>query len=210
MKRVLTIIFLIFILVPINTLVWAGSVDVPNVFSPDTPARADSVNENFSAIEVSVDDNAAMITSLQNSHSGTRTGYYSFDAIDFRPEDNTMAYFAYPGSLTCVSSDDFYAPVNLPHGAVVKSITWYYRDLSNSSEISLAVIQQTQNGSTSNNLTIMASSGNSGNGSMSAITIDYSTIDNVTYRYSMRVDMQTECSGKVFKGGNIEYEYYLN
>ena len=47
-------------------LVWTGNgladdLTVPNTFSAGTPARAAEVNENFTAVEASVDDNAAAI-----------------------------------------------------------------------------------------------------------------------------------------------------
>jgi len=36
----------------------AGPVDIPNQFQAGTPAVADEVNQNFSAVEAAVDDNA--------------------------------------------------------------------------------------------------------------------------------------------------------
>lgn len=40
----------------------ANPVDIPNQFQAGTPAVADEVNQNFSAAEVAIDDNAADIT----------------------------------------------------------------------------------------------------------------------------------------------------
>lgn len=40
---------------------WAGEVDIPNVFVAGEPAVAADVNENFSALETEVDDNAARV-----------------------------------------------------------------------------------------------------------------------------------------------------
>jgi hypothetical protein len=36
--------------------VWAANVVIPNVFTPNTPAHADSVNENFSSLAVDIDE----------------------------------------------------------------------------------------------------------------------------------------------------------
>ncbi len=42
----------------------AKQVDLPNVFSPNTPARASEVNANFAAVKSAVDDNQIQIASL--------------------------------------------------------------------------------------------------------------------------------------------------
>jgi len=39
----------------------ADDLTIPNTFQPNTPARAADVNNNFAAVEASVDDNAADI-----------------------------------------------------------------------------------------------------------------------------------------------------
>lgn len=45
----------------------AGEVDVPHTFVAGDKARASEVNENFSALEAAVDDNAAEIQALQSA-----------------------------------------------------------------------------------------------------------------------------------------------
>jgi hypothetical protein len=45
----------------------ADPVDIPNQFQAGTPAVADEVNQNFSAVEAAIDDNAADIGALQSS-----------------------------------------------------------------------------------------------------------------------------------------------
>lgn len=47
----------------------AGEVDVPHVFVAGDKARASQVNENFSALEAAVDDNAADIAALESADS---------------------------------------------------------------------------------------------------------------------------------------------
>jgi len=110
---------------------WAAEVTIPNLFTPNTPAKADSVNENFSAVELAVDDNAAMITSLQNAHSNTRTGYVSVGAGAFTAFDETYAFNRFsgisikPGNNT---STRYIAGVSLPHGSVVTSFSAQFID----------------------------------------------------------------------------------
>ncbi len=106
---------------------WAGAVTIPNVFTPNTPAKADSVNENFSAIDVAVDNNAAMISSLQNAHSGTRTGYFSVSAAGFNPLTTTGYSFDRDFSNEIkplnTSSVIYQAAVSLPNGATIISFS---------------------------------------------------------------------------------------
>ena len=47
----------------------AGNLTVPNDFTPDTPALADEVNENFAATEAAVNDNDARISTLEGGAS---------------------------------------------------------------------------------------------------------------------------------------------
>ncbi|TAH42698.1 MAG: hypothetical protein E6Q43_07130 [Dokdonella sp.] len=44
---------------------FAGDLSIPHSFSPNTPAVAAQVNENFGAVETAVDDNAVDIAALQ-------------------------------------------------------------------------------------------------------------------------------------------------
>jgi hypothetical protein len=46
---------------PLVGVAQAGELNVPNVFTPNTPARADEVNANFDAVDVAVDDNDSRI-----------------------------------------------------------------------------------------------------------------------------------------------------
>ena len=55
-----------FALVIINVAI-ADDLTIPNTFQAGTPARAADVNANFTAVEASVDDNAADVLQLQQS-----------------------------------------------------------------------------------------------------------------------------------------------
>lgn len=54
---------------------YADNLTIPNVFTPNSPAFAGEVNENFSAVESSVDDNDARISGLE---AGANYGLSSF------------------------------------------------------------------------------------------------------------------------------------
>jgi len=61
MKKIIVFIAILTLMLS-GVTVWAGAVTIPNVFTPDTPAKADSVNENFSALAVEVNDHANKIS----------------------------------------------------------------------------------------------------------------------------------------------------
>lgn len=48
-----------------SAAIQAGPLDIPHTFAPNTPAVAAEVNQNFSAVEVAVDDNDSRIAALE-------------------------------------------------------------------------------------------------------------------------------------------------
>lgn len=63
MKTIMKTLTITLVLGGVNApSVWASPVTIPNTFTSDTPAYADQVNDNFSAIKTAVDDNDARIT----------------------------------------------------------------------------------------------------------------------------------------------------
>ena len=60
MRRTLVIVMAV-LLISVGTG-YAGSVGTLTTFTPNTPAHAESVNDNFTAVETAVNDNAADIT----------------------------------------------------------------------------------------------------------------------------------------------------
>lgn len=55
------------ILCAISPAVWAGNATIPNSFSAGTPAVAEEVNANFTAVETAVDDNNSRIAALETT-----------------------------------------------------------------------------------------------------------------------------------------------
>lgn len=62
-KMIRILVFVIFISAMGN--IHASDVTIPNTFVPFTPAKADEVNANFTAVESAVDDNDARIDGLE-------------------------------------------------------------------------------------------------------------------------------------------------
>jgi len=68
MYRICTLLFLLG-----SQIAVADELTIPNTFQEGTPARAAEVNDNFTAVEVSVDDNAQVITNVsQNVDTNTQ------------------------------------------------------------------------------------------------------------------------------------------
>ena len=184
----------------------AGSVDVPNVFTPSTPARADSVNENFSALEIAVDDNAAMISSLQNAISETTTGYYWVSPVTAVPMDETADYSNWwPGVVNSDGTNaDFWAPVHLPNGATVTELVLYFfdSDLHNGATIKLWQVSAwgDSNDSMSDDI---SSTGLAANGSASGSSFNPSLIDNENNRYALQITLPS--SSTIFRSARISY-----
>ena len=61
MNRFAVNTLIVFFGLTVGQVAFADNVTIPNVFQSGSPARASEVNDNFSAVEASVDDNAAEI-----------------------------------------------------------------------------------------------------------------------------------------------------
>ena len=63
-----------------SSTVSADDLTIPNTFTAGTPARAAEVNANFTAVEASVDDNAANITTNTTKIAANATSIQSLSA----------------------------------------------------------------------------------------------------------------------------------
>jgi hypothetical protein len=111
------------------------------------------------------------------------TGYVSVSAAAFRPASHTDQYFNSGGSLTSSdpASTHFYAAVQLPHGATVTKMTFYWVD-DVTENASCWLLRQPVNGGDLASVAY-AESGSGGPGSSSDDAIDYPIIDNSQYVY---------------------------
>lgn len=113
------------------------------------------------------------------------TGYYTAGSADFiasYPEDTD--YVIGGGVFTTgASAVTFLAPVHLPQGATVTSVTHKYIDDSVSEDNQCALSRRTMSGYTEVDMATVWSSGSSGSGSTTDTTIDYAVVDNTLYSY---------------------------
>ncbi len=188
---------------------WAGAVTIPNVFTPNTPAKADSVNENFSAVDVAVDNNAAMITSLQNAHSGTRTGYVSISAGSLTPTVPSVIFTRF-GGISIYPADattqTYIAGVNLPHGAIITafSVKFYDNDITKVGNAQLRAFCGSSEGPIATVQSI------AGSNTITDSTISFpDVVDNMDCNYNIQVWYGAGASIQASKF-IIEYEYTLD
>lgn len=113
------------------------------------------------------------------------TGYYTAGSADFTasyPEDTD--YVIGGGVFTTgASAVVFLAPVHLPQGATVTSVTHKYIDNSVGEDNQCTLSRRTMSGYTEVDMATVWSSGSPGSGSTTDTTIDYAVIDNTLYTY---------------------------
>lgn len=113
------------------------------------------------------------------------TGYYTAGSGDFTasyPEDTD--YVIGGGVFTTgASAVAFLAPVHLPQGATVTSVTHKYIDNSVGEDNQCTLSRRTMSGYTEVDMATVWSSGSSGSGSTTDTTIDYAVIDNTLCSY---------------------------
>ncbi len=144
--------------------------------------------------DIWVKDEADKNTFTVDGQTGTiwwkaRTGYIAVPAAAFRPWMEGYVFKNAGRSLKNVNdtSDFYFAPVQLPHGATVTKLTFYWFDTTSATG-SATLRRSPHDGSYS----IMAgalTSGSAGNGSSYDGAIDFATIDNTSYAYYLLWDL---------------------
>lgn len=136
----------------------------------------------------------------------TKTSYMSISTAAFVPNEDGYDYYN-NGCYICNmddNSDSYCAPVQLPHGATVTNMTFYWED-SSSSYNGLLSLSKRPPLSAIQNMASVYSSGNSGKGSSYDDTIEHAVIDNSHNCYYLGLhlyDSNIKCYGVI-----IEYTF---
>jgi hypothetical protein len=132
--------------------------------------------------DVRVDGNLQVNGEITRSAA---TGYYTVGSGDFTPSYPEDTDYVIGGGVftTGASAVLFLAPVHLPHGATVTSVTHKYIDNSVAEDSQCALSRRTMSGYTEVDMATVWSTGSSGSGSTTDTTIDYAVIDNTSYSY---------------------------
>jgi hypothetical protein len=150
---------------------------------------------------------AYAITSSSFKYSSTKTGYLSVSHMDFIPDGPNTTYFnSWTGGLTDSGGGCFNAGINLPSGAKVKSVTWFYESGAGSEFFGRFV---RMNMPTAAGLDITANASPVNNtGLPSSVTRNVAaanqTVNNSRYSYGIGA-----CPGSdgVFNGARVKYTY---
>ena len=123
----------------------------------------------------------------------SQTRYYSLSPHDFVARQETEDFYRYPAKVKVTTSGtQFFAPVHLPHGAVVTEVKIYGSDSSET----WGLYRVGRDGVT---YSTMASA----NLNSADTSISYATIDNYNYAYHIIVSALE--SGEEIDGGYIKY-----
>lgn len=143
-------------------------------------------NDSDSDFEI-YDENGTLIFGVDDSGAVTwkaQTGYVSVPAAAFRPWEDGYDYENRGRSLKNMdgNSDNYYAPVQLPHGATVTKLTFYWNDTSTAND-GRAVLRRVDSNGNYINMATATTSGSGGNGSSYDNTISVASVDNSQYAY---------------------------
>ena len=136
----------------------------------------------------------------------TRTGYISISAGDFEPRYSSYDYLNTGLSLhnNDNNSDFYYTSPQLPHGATITNVTFYWNDTSSIRGGRCALTRHDFNWNQDSMVNIW-SDGDSGAGSTYDNSISYATIDNSQYGYFLLWVLQD--IDVIGHGVVIEYTY---
>ena len=135
-------------------------------------------------------------------------GYISIPAPAFRPQAYTYQY-----SITSLwvrnldgNSDYFYAPLELPNGATITKLTFYWSDSSTSADGYCTLSRGNLQGSYGLGMAAAYTSGDTGDAASSEdISIELATVDNSQYGYILTVYLPD--SGVEAYGVIVEYTF---
>jgi hypothetical protein len=135
------------------------------------------------------------------------TGYISVSAAAFNSMDDG-AFIGDHLENRGSSSVAFMGPVQLPHGATVTNVTFYWRDADASEDI-LFALRYTLPDRTYSYMAYADSSGSGGLGSTTDVTISNAVIDNSVncYDFVVWIPVNTPTSNLMYLHGTIGFAY---
>jgi hypothetical protein len=135
-------------------------------------------------------------------------GYVSVPAPAFQPQSHDYQYWISSGWVRNLDGDsDYYrAPVQLPHGATLTKLSFFWKDGSSTADGYCQLWQSGLSGSYALGIASAATDGDAGLADSSEVTITmFSTVDNSQYAYGLTVylpDSSVEAFGAI-----VEYVY---
>jgi hypothetical protein len=138
----------------------------------------------------------------------TRTSYIAVSAAAFSPRTATTSYTNSGFYLGTSAGGQFYAPVQLPHGATLEGITFHWWDDSPGNTITCTLyVDGMGSGPMNNKLVEIPSTGLYGPGfGSAAITGEYAVVDNSQNIYYLEWDFD---GGGGVQGDGVVIRYYF-
>lgn len=136
-----------------------------------------------------------------------KKGYISVPAAAFVPYNNTFNVKTWDRLLNYENvTVSFFGSIQLPHGAIVKNVTFYWYDVGEE-DLMFRLVRYRQGMGT--NMVQVFSSGSPGWGSTSTNSITSPTVDNNLYAYHLYVSIPASSSHTDYRFNYavIEYEY---
>lgn len=135
-----------------------------------------------------------------------KTSYISIPAAAFTPRNTPSGRVNDGYMLSDSAGGTFYAPVQLPHGATVTGMTFYWWDSSSEAvTCTLRLDAMGQAGYFDTPMAQVVSTGSSGSGFGSTGSISYATIDNAHYIYYLK----WEIPGSSLGGRGVVIDYTI-
>ena len=175
-----------------------------------TGLDADTLDGNdSSAFALANHNHDSVYVSKTNPTFSPQTGYAAVPPQAFHPTNNTYAYHYDGWSLFNdggATNNVYYAPVYLPHGATITSMTIRYVDNS-ANDMTVSLCKHTGGNAINCVFLVASSSGTSTTwGTATASCTSSCTVDNTNSDYYLNLNMP-DASIMRFAGAKIEYQY---
>jgi hypothetical protein len=129
-----------------------------------------------------------------------KTGYASVSAAAFQPILNTTDYTNYGYELIVWGHGSFVASVQLPHGARITGVAFYWYD-SYATEDGECILYRLPPGYAPETMVNLSTTGSSGAGSTVETNINNDLIDNLAYTYYLEWTLYTDTSTNSYING---------
>ncbi len=184
----------------------ASSLTIPNQFSAGGSISSSSVNQDFSAVANSVNDNNGRIGSLESKLTGVM--YYSIPlwGMSASPWGNFQGAWSATAGLTYSSGTNYFdIPVNLPNGVTITELVSYVYDADATYSVSVAFYGSLLNSAyLSSTIASQNSGGAFASGATTLTTTTNSVVNNASYGYSIRITLPVANTIGIF-GIRIKY-----
>jgi len=190
----------------VSDVIQAGTILAPvayNRLGAGTATQAAIANNNDLLINGDLEVKGSI-------YYGTKTDYISISPSAFNPGSNTYTYYMgsyyLSKSYGYTTTQNWYAPVYLPDGAVVTEFKVWYFDYTSQADMTFR-LQRATIASSGVDMASVATSGNAGNGVGTDTSINYATVNNGSYVYYLFMQFPAVDIGDYlsFSGARIKY-----